>query len=174
MRQCVVSAPIPSIPTVTVERSRRKTCGSREYPAPPGLPVEMSVPGSRVADFDRCEISVATGRTKLGSLIGDHTKTALGVLLNTGSVIGVFSNLLPSGSLLPQIVPSFCQVQQGQLHERWDLRLLFTTAATAMSRRGQELTDLYRDLYFLLYDQTSNLRRKAIRATEVRRQRKNA
>ena len=30
MRQWVVSAPMPSIPTVTVERSRRNTCGSRE------------------------------------------------------------------------------------------------------------------------------------------------
>ena len=30
MRQCVVSAPMPSMPTVTVERSRRNTCGSRE------------------------------------------------------------------------------------------------------------------------------------------------
>lgn len=30
MRQCVVSAPMPSTPTVTVERSRRKICGSRE------------------------------------------------------------------------------------------------------------------------------------------------
>ena len=29
-RQCVVSDPMPSIETVTVEPSRRKTCGLRE------------------------------------------------------------------------------------------------------------------------------------------------
>ena len=62
IRQCVVNSPIPSIPTVTLERSRRKTWGSREYPAPPGLPVEINVPGSSVADADRWDTSVDTGR----------------------------------------------------------------------------------------------------------------
>ncbi len=59
----MVSSPMPSMPTVTVERSRRKICGSREYPAPPGLPVEMRVPGKRVTDSDSLWMSVATDRT---------------------------------------------------------------------------------------------------------------
>ena len=60
---------------------------------------------------------VSTGQTKVGSFIGDHSKTGLGALLNTGSVIGAFCNVLPSGSLLPQEVPSFCQVYFGQIRE---------------------------------------------------------
>ena len=60
-------------------------------------------------------------------------------LLNTGSAIGVFCNLLPSGSLLPQVVPSFCQVNNGQMHERMDFQQIFTTAATVMARRGDDV-----------------------------------
>lgn len=115
---------------------------------------------------------LATGRTKVGSYLGDHTKTGLGVLLNTGSVVGMFANVLPSGSLLPQIIPSFCQVRDGEMHERWDLRQSFSTAATVMRRRGQELTDVHRDLYFHLYDQTAELRQQTIREAEQRRLRK--
>ncbi len=65
---------------------------------------------------------VATGKSKIGSFIGDHSKTGLGALLNTGSVIGVFANVLPAGFLLPQVVPSFCQVNYGQVQERQDMR----------------------------------------------------
>lgn len=115
---------------------------------------------------------LSTGRTKIGSYIGDHTKTGLGVLLNTGSVIGAFCNLLPHGALLPQIIPSFCQVQYGTAMERFDLRQMFATATTALSRRGQAFSDEERDFYFALYDHTAERRRKVIRDAEVRRMRR--
>jgi UDP-N-acetylglucosamine diphosphorylase/glucosamine-1-phosphate N-acetyltransferase len=115
---------------------------------------------------------LSTGRTKIGSYIGDHTKTGLGVLLNTGSVIGTFCNLLPHGALLPQIIPSFCQVQYGTVMERFDLRQMFATAATAMSRRNQTFADEERDFFFGLYDHTAERRRKVIRDAEVRRMRR--
>jgi hypothetical protein len=114
----------------------------------------------------------SSGRTKVGSYLGDHTKTALGSLLNTGSAIGAFANLLPSGTPLTPVVPSFCQVNRGQLQEVWDLRKLFTTAATVMRRRGQLLTELHKDLYYTLYERTAEARRKAIREGEIRRLRR--
>ena len=114
----------------------------------------------------------SSGRTKVGSYLGDHTKTALGSLLNTGSAIGAFANLLPSGTPLTPVVPSFCQVNRGQLQEVWDLRKLFTTAATFMRRRGQLLTELHKDLYYTLYERTAEARRKAIREGEIRRLRR--
>jgi UDP-N-acetylglucosamine diphosphorylase/glucosamine-1-phosphate N-acetyltransferase len=128
-------------------------------------------------DYDTVRVIVAgqrrpTGRTKVGSFIGDHTKTALGALLNTGSAIGAFANLLPSGTLLPPVVPSFCQLNRGQLQEQWDLRKLFATAATAMRRRGQTLTDQHKDLYYALYERTAADRARAIRDGEVRQLRR--
>ena len=110
-------------------------------------PIRVTVAGQRIA----------SGRTKIGSFIGDHSKTGLGVLLNTGSAIGAFCNVLPSGSLLPQVVPSFCQVHFGQIRERMDMRQLFTTAATVMRRRGETFTDMHRDFFYGLYDQTAGV-----------------
>ncbi|MCI0465348.1 MAG: hypothetical protein L0Z62_51160 [Gemmataceae bacterium] len=115
---------------------------------------------------------VATGLTKVGSFLGDHTKTGLNALLNTGTTAGVFCNLLPSGSLLPQVVPSFCTYGNAQLQERWDLRQLFTTAATVMRRRGHELTDAHSEFFFGLYDRTAALRRQVIRDSELKRLRR--
>jgi UDP-N-acetylglucosamine diphosphorylase/glucosamine-1-phosphate N-acetyltransferase len=128
-------------------------------------------------DYDTVRVFVngqrrSTGRNKIGSYIGDHTKTALGTLFNTGSAIGAFVNLVPSGPLMPPVVPSFCQVSRGQLQELWDLRKLFATAATAMRRRGRQLTDQHKDLYYALYEQTAAARRKAIREGEIRRLRR--
>ena len=128
-------------------------------------------------DYDTIRVFVAgqrraSGRTKIGSYVGDHTKTALGALLNTGSTFGAFTGLLPSGTLLPPVVPSFCQVSRGQLVEQWDLRKLFATAATAMRRRGQMLTEQHKDLYYGLYERTAAARSKAIREGEIRRLRR--
>src|SRR5262245_2505622 len=40
---------------------------------------------------------VATGLSKVGCFLGDHTKTGLGTLINTGTSVGVFAGLLPAG-----------------------------------------------------------------------------
>ena len=124
-------------------------------------------------DYGNIKVTVngqrmSTGRTKVGSFIGDHTKSGLGVLLNTGSSIGAFCNLLASGSLLPSVVPSFCQVQYGQVTERFDVRQMFATASAAMARRGQEFTDRHRDFFDDLYGDTADRRRRTIREFEAR------
>ncbi|HEU5218257.1 MAG TPA: hypothetical protein VFU23_06335, partial [Gemmatimonadales bacterium] len=48
---------------------------------------------------------VPTGRMNLGTLCGDHAKTAIGTLLNTGSVIGAGANVV--GGTVPKWVPPF-------------------------------------------------------------------
>jgi UDP-N-acetylglucosamine diphosphorylase/glucosamine-1-phosphate N-acetyltransferase len=115
---------------------------------------------------------VATGRHKIGSYIGDHTKTGLSALLNTGSAIGAFASVLPAGSLLPTAVPSFTQVQHGHVQELWDLRKVLTTAARVMQRRGKTLTETHKNFYYDLFEATSARRAKTIREAEVRRLRK--
>jgi UDP-N-acetylglucosamine diphosphorylase/glucosamine-1-phosphate N-acetyltransferase len=124
-------------------------------------PIRVTINGARVA----------SGRTKVGTFFGDHSKTGLNTLLNCGSAVGAFCALLPTGIYLPTTIPSFTTCD-GNLTEAWDLRLLFQTAATVMRRRGCELTDAHRDLYFALYDLTSERRRKTIREFEQRRLRR--
>ena len=67
--------------------------------------------------------SIATGRIKIGCFLGDHVKTGLGTLINTGANIGAFANLFPAGPFAPKYVPSFTNWVHGQLAKasRWKL-----------------------------------------------------
>lgn len=125
-------------------------------------------------DYDLVSVTVngeriPTGKSKVGSFIGDHSKTGLSALLNTGSVIGAFTNVLPTGSLLPQVIPSFCSTQRGELRELWDLRKVFAIASRVMQRRGKSLTEAHKDFFYGLFETTSAHRGKIVRAGEVRR-----
>lgn len=116
---------------------------------------------------------VRTGQTKVGCFLGDHTKTGLGTLLNTGTNAGVFCNLLPDG-LVPKYVPSFASYWNGALTDRADPASLLATAAEVMRRRGHSLTETHAALYRLLYEQTAPERRRVLRDAEVRALRRSA
>ncbi|MBL8850372.1 MAG: hypothetical protein JNG89_11895 [Planctomycetaceae bacterium] len=86
--------------------------------------------------------SIDTGSTKVGCFIGDHTKTAIGSLLNTGTSIGAMCLVLPDGELLPKHVPPFAWHRRGRLETPDDLLERGIAAARiAMSRRDCALTD---------------------------------
>lgn len=116
--------------------------------------------------------SIDTGLMKVGSFIGDHTKTSLNTLFNTGTVVGAFAQLLGSGELLPRNIPSFCRHARGRLQERSDLRELFATAAVVMARRNREWTDTHAELFFTLLEETSSERRQVLRDSEQGRLRR--
>ena len=82
-----------------------------------------------------------TGEQLLGSMIGDHTKTSIGTILNTGSVIGMMSNLVFSGNLMPKYVPSFCWMLNDRPTKGLGLRRMIETARASMARRGVELSE---------------------------------
>jgi len=117
---------------------------------------------------------VATGMSKVGCFLGDHSKAGLGTLLNTGTSVGAFCNLLPSGGLLPKYLPSFASWWNGTLVENSDLPHLLATAATVMGRRGAALTKAHAELYRALFEQTAAERRRALREAEQRRLRRGA
>jgi len=99
---------------------------------------------------------VSTGSTKVGSFIGDHTKTALCSLFNTGSSIGIMSLILPGGELLPKEIPSFSRIWHGRLEQLPDgCENGIQTARTAMSRRGLTLTPESEQLIRSLYHSTA-------------------
>src|SRR5262249_15420413 len=111
---------------------------------------------------------VPTGLSKVGCFLGDHTKTGLGTLLNTGTNAGAFCNLLPGG-LLPRWVPSFGGWWNGALADVADLPRLLRTAGEVMRRRGCALTEVHAALYRYLFEQTAGARRQAVREAEQRR-----
>jgi UDP-N-acetylglucosamine diphosphorylase/glucosamine-1-phosphate N-acetyltransferase len=116
--------------------------------------------------------SIDTGLLKVGAFIGDHTRTSIGALVNTGSMFGAFTQLLTSGSLLPRQVPGFCRFGHGELRERNDVRQLFASASAAMRRRGREWTETHAEFYLELYERTAEVRRRHIRDSEQRRLRR--
>ncbi len=80
---------------------------------------------------------IETGRQLLGSLIGDHVKTAIGTLLPTGAVVGVGANVFGAVAV-PKHVPAFAW---GLAGERQTLDGFLTTARRVMPRRSVEVTD---------------------------------
>ena len=82
---------------------------------------------------------IDTGLMKLGSLIGDHVKTAIGTLLTTGAVIGPGANLL--GGLVPKHVPSFSW--GGGTYQ---VDKFLETTERAMRRRDVELSKSQREM----------------------------
>jgi UDP-N-acetylglucosamine diphosphorylase / glucose-1-phosphate thymidylyltransferase / UDP-N-acetylgalactosamine diphosphorylase / glucosamine-1-phosphate N-acetyltransferase / galactosamine-1-phosphate N-acetyltransferase len=80
-----------------------------------------------------------TGEMKIGSFLGDHVKTGIGLLLNTGTVVGAGSNLF--GALLPPTyVPPFSWGTGDALTE-YRVDKFLQVARRAMARRDVELTE---------------------------------
>ena len=118
--------------------------------------------------------SVSTGLSKVGCFIGDHTKTGLGTLLNTGASIGAFCNLLPAGRYAPRYIPSFTSWWNGRLIEAFAPEQLLATAEVVMKRRGVELSEAHRALYASLYQETAHERRRVLRESEQHMLRRSA
>lgn len=78
-----------------------------------------------------------TGLQFLGTLFGDHVKTAIGTRLTTGSVIGMGANIVCNGST-PKVIQPFTwgEPDGGKVYE---LERFLQVTGRAMLRRGIEL-----------------------------------
>ncbi|MGE3820219.1 MAG: hypothetical protein AB7I30_12435, partial [Isosphaeraceae bacterium] len=112
---------------------------------------------------------VPTGMAKVGCFIGDHTRTGLGSMMNTGTAVGVMCNVLPAGPLLPKHVPSFTAVLYGRVAPGFPLEQMFATARTVKGRRDQVFHDVEEQLYLDLYEQTRLERERAWQRAHDRR-----
>jgi UDP-N-acetylglucosamine diphosphorylase/glucosamine-1-phosphate N-acetyltransferase len=79
-----------------------------------------------------------SGLLKVGCFLGDHVKTGIGTMLNTGTVIGAGSNVF-GGVMPPTVVPPFSWGSGSDFRDH-RLEKFLETAHVAVSRRGQELT----------------------------------
>ncbi len=112
---------------------------------------------------------IPTGMAKVGCFLGDHTRTGLGTMLNTGTSVGVMCNVLPAGPLLPKHVPSFAAVLYGRVAPGFPLEQMFATARTVKGRRGQAFCEVEEQLYVDLYEQTRLERERAFQRANERR-----
>ena len=84
---------------------------------------------------------VDTGERKIGCFIGDHVKTAIGTMINTGTVVEAGSNIF--GGMPPKYVPPF---SWGDPDTAYGVDRFLETAETVMGRRDVALTDGQRSL----------------------------
>jgi UDP-N-acetylglucosamine diphosphorylase/glucosamine-1-phosphate N-acetyltransferase len=106
--------------------------------------------------------AIETGSTKVGSLIGDHTKTSIGTLLNTGSYLGAMAIIMATGKPLPKHIPSFAWFIEGIVTKGFGKGRLYETAKTAMSRRKCEWTPAMETMWDAVFEMTAPVRNKAI------------
>lgn len=81
---------------------------------------------------------VDTDLLKLGCLVGDHVKTAIGTMLGTGAVLGAGANLFGAGRPSRWVPPFSWGFGEGA--GRYRREAFLATAAVVMERRGIELT----------------------------------
>lgn len=84
---------------------------------------------------------IETNEQFLGTIMGDHSKTGINAMLNTGTNCGVCCNLFADG-YPPKFVPSFSWVNSQNI-EIYQFDKAVETMERTMARRGVELTDHY-------------------------------
>jgi UDP-N-acetylglucosamine diphosphorylase / glucose-1-phosphate thymidylyltransferase / UDP-N-acetylgalactosamine diphosphorylase / glucosamine-1-phosphate N-acetyltransferase / galactosamine-1-phosphate N-acetyltransferase len=94
---------------------------------------------------------INTKSLKVGSFIGDHTKTGIGTLFNTGLVIGFCCNLYGGTLFTQREIPSFTWGTPDNLVD-FKLEKAMEIAESAMQRRGVDFTDNHKALFAKIKD----------------------
>jgi UDP-N-acetylglucosamine diphosphorylase/glucosamine-1-phosphate N-acetyltransferase len=106
---------------------------------------------------------IATGSVKVGALIGDHTKTSIGTLFNSGAYVGAMSLIMSTGKPLTKYIPEFSWLLDGAVTKGFGKGKLFETAKIAKSRRKQEWTDAEQAMWEAIFEMTAPQRDEAIK-----------
>lgn len=97
-----------------------------------------------------------TGLQFCGLIMGDHSKSGINTMFNTGTVAGVSANIYGAG--FPRnFIPSFTWGGPAGMVE-YKLEKAFTTAQLVMQRRGKELDQIERDILQYVFDKTKPYR----------------
>jgi UDP-N-acetylglucosamine diphosphorylase/glucosamine-1-phosphate N-acetyltransferase len=107
--------------------------------------------------------AIDTGSTKVGSLIGDHAKTSIGTLFNTGAYVGAMTVIMATGKPLPKFIPSFAWFVEGVVTKGFGKRKLYQTAETAMSRRGCAWSPAEQAMWDAVFEKTAPIRNEAVK-----------
>jgi len=83
---------------------------------------------------------VPTQQQFIGTIMGDHSKTAINTMLNTGTICGVSSNIFSNG-FPPKYIPSFRWL--GNTSEIYQFDKAVETMKRVMKRRDIEISDKY-------------------------------
>ncbi len=94
-----------------------------------------------------------SGQQFIGTIMGDHSKTGINSMLNTGTLCGVCCNLFSDG-YPPKFVPSFSWVS-GQNIVPYHFDKAIEAMERMMARRKVTLTPAYKNMMKAIFDSTS-------------------
>jgi len=97
------------------------------------------------------DVDLETGHQFLGSLIGDHAKTAIGIMLDTGSVIGAGASVFDCVRA-PKYVPPFAWGGGGSASERMTQQKFLDVVERVLPRRDVQVTDAMRSYLTRAYE----------------------
>ncbi len=102
---------------------------------------------------------VDTGLQFVGLTMGDHSKAAINSMFNTGTVVGVCSNIFGFG-FPPKYVPSFSWGAAGETFTTFSIEKAIEVARRVMARRKIELTATEQKLFRKIFELTSDDRKR--------------
>ncbi|MFA9371117.1 MAG: GlmU family protein [Labilibaculum antarcticum] len=98
-----------------------------------------------------------TGLQFCGTIMGDHSKLGINTMLNTGTVIGVSSNVFGAG--FPRnFIPSFAMGGNHGFKE-YRLNVTFEVAGLVMQRRGLKFDEVEKDILTKVFEMTKEYRK---------------
>lgn len=83
--------------------------------------------------------AIESGQLFLGLIMGDHSKSGINTMLNTGTVVGVSANIV-GGGFPSKHIPSFSWSLSEKLRA-YDIEKALSTARIVLERRNKTLTD---------------------------------
>jgi UDP-N-acetylglucosamine diphosphorylase/glucosamine-1-phosphate N-acetyltransferase len=98
-----------------------------------------------------------TGRQFLGTIIGDHTKTGINTIFNTGTVVGFNCNIY-SSEMPPKFVPSFSW-GHGEALTEYDVTKAMQTAEIVMERRKFKFDKAHKELFQKIHELSKKCQR---------------
>jgi len=98
-----------------------------------------------------------TGRQFMGLIMGDHTKTGINTLFNTGSVVGFNCNIF-SAELTDPFVPSYSW-GHGKDMTVYELDKAIQTAQIVLERRKVKFTEAHMKIFKTIFDMTERCAR---------------
>lgn len=101
---------------------------------------------------------IETGLQFLGLMMGDHSKSAINTMFNTGTVVGFSCNIFGAG-FPDKYIPSFSWGGAEKMIT-YDLKKSMETAKVVMARRKVEFTKADEEVFKTVFELTSNERQK--------------
>ncbi len=96
---------------------------------------------------------IDTGLQFLGLIMGDHSKTAINAMFNTGTIAGFSCNIFGSG-FPDKFIPSFTW-GGAEKTETYDVKKSIETAKIVMKRRNVNLTPADEKLFNTIFNLTN-------------------